>query len=392
MYDKNKYNELVKPYISVIVPIYNVEKYLPECIESIINQTYKKLEIILVDDGSTDSSGDIVDNYKKIDSRIKVVHKSNGGIIGARKVGVDIATGEYITFVDGDDWIEPVMYQEMIELSSDFMPDIITSGVKRDYGKHTVDEFDQCKEGYYNRDDLENKIYPIAVYTGVFFESGINIHVYNKLFKSALIKTLYKNVDDRINVGEDAAIVYPCVYSANSMMIIHKAFYHYRIRSGSCMDNNLKDEEMRIACLEKNLKINLNNFLDKENYSILNGVNALILYSTLLQVPESIIENRNGKIYPLGNLKPGNQIILYGAGRFGKRLKGILENKFSISVVLWLDKKDGGNNDYDIKTIMAEKKYDYVLIAVLRGTMVEQIIKELKDLRIKEEKILRISI
>ncbi|OUQ56652.1 hypothetical protein B5E58_10530, partial [Tyzzerella sp. An114] len=92
--------------ISVIVPIYNVEKYLNRCVDSIINQTYKNLEIILVDDGSPDNCGKICDEYAKKDNRIKVVHKENGGVSSARNVGLNIATGDYIGFVDGDDWID----------------------------------------------------------------------------------------------------------------------------------------------------------------------------------------------------------------------------------------------------------------------------------------------
>lgn len=96
----------MKPLVSVIVPIYNVEKYLSKCIESIINQTLSNIEIILINDGSTDSSGVIADNYAKNDSRIKVIHKKNGGQGSARNIGIELASGEYIGFVDSDDWID----------------------------------------------------------------------------------------------------------------------------------------------------------------------------------------------------------------------------------------------------------------------------------------------
>ena len=98
--------------ISVIIPIYNVEKYLEKCIQSIINQTYRNLEIILVDDGSTDNSGEIADKYKKIDNRIKVIHKINGGLSDARNKECEIATGEYISFIDSDDYIDLNMYEK----------------------------------------------------------------------------------------------------------------------------------------------------------------------------------------------------------------------------------------------------------------------------------------
>ena len=101
--------------ISVIVPIYRVEKYVEQCIQSICNQTYRNLEIILVDDGSDDECPQICDRYAQRDERIKVIHKENGGLDSARKVGILAATGKYIGYVDGDDWIEPEMYEKLLE-------------------------------------------------------------------------------------------------------------------------------------------------------------------------------------------------------------------------------------------------------------------------------------
>ena len=102
--------------ISVIVPIYNVEQYLEQCLDSIISQTYSQLEIILVDDGSTDSSGQICDKYARKDERIVVIHKTNGGLSDARNAGISVATGEYISFIDSDDYIATDMYNKMIKI------------------------------------------------------------------------------------------------------------------------------------------------------------------------------------------------------------------------------------------------------------------------------------
>ena len=101
--------------ISVIVPVYNVETYQARCVDSILNQSYANLEVILVDDGSKDASGSICDKYAEKDNRIRVIHKENGGLSSARNAGLDVACGEYITFVDSDDWIEPLAYGWMME-------------------------------------------------------------------------------------------------------------------------------------------------------------------------------------------------------------------------------------------------------------------------------------
>ena len=104
------------PRISVIVPVYNVEQYLPRCVESILAQTYENLEILLVDDGTKDNSGAICDAYARQDARVKAIHKKNGGLSSARNAGIDASTGEYLSFVDSDDWIEPDMYEKMMAL------------------------------------------------------------------------------------------------------------------------------------------------------------------------------------------------------------------------------------------------------------------------------------
>ena len=100
--------------VSVIVPVYNVEKYLDECVNSIINQSYSNLEIILVDDGSSDTSGQKCDTYKAVDNRIKVIHKKNGGLSDARNVGIEIATGEYISFIDSDDYVSEIFIESLV--------------------------------------------------------------------------------------------------------------------------------------------------------------------------------------------------------------------------------------------------------------------------------------
>ena len=117
------------PRISVIVPVYNVEQYLPRCVESILAQTYENLEILLVDDGTKDNSGAICDAYARQDARVKAIHKKNGGLSSARNAGIDAATGEYLSFVDSDDWIEPDMYEKMMALMEKYGVRLVCAGM-----------------------------------------------------------------------------------------------------------------------------------------------------------------------------------------------------------------------------------------------------------------------
>ena len=163
--------KLSNPLISVIIPIYNVDAYLRRSIDSVIDQTYKNLEIILVDDGSTDDSAKICDEYSSYDERIRVIHKKNGGLVSARKAGIQLASGEYIAYVDGDDWIEDAMYQQLVEKIED--ADIIISGVIRDYNGGIVKEINKIQDGIYEGEALRSIIFEKMIYTGEFFERGI---------------------------------------------------------------------------------------------------------------------------------------------------------------------------------------------------------------------------
>ena len=207
------------PLISIIVPVYNVEPYIERCIESIIKQSYKNIEIVVVDDGSTDNSGRICDEYAQKDRRIKVIHKRNGGLVSARKVGVINSAGDYVAYVDGDDWIEQHMYKILIRDAVQYNADIVTSGLYRDYENSVISEFDNISEGIYDTENIKKKIFPVMIYTGRFFESGINIHLYNKIYRRKLVETNQLNIDDCVRIGEDAALVYPCIIDSKKIVV-----------------------------------------------------------------------------------------------------------------------------------------------------------------------------
>ena len=132
--------------LSVIVPIYNVEQYLKKCLNSIVNQTYKDLEIILVDDGSPDGCPQLCDEYASLDNRIKVIHKKNGGLSSARNAGLDIATGDYVTFVDSDDYLETDIYEKVINIFEDHSADIVSMRTQLVDQKYNVIKSDVVEE------------------------------------------------------------------------------------------------------------------------------------------------------------------------------------------------------------------------------------------------------
>ncbi len=212
--------------ISFIVPIYNVEPYLRKCVKSIINQTYKNIEIILVDDGSPDNCPKICDEYASIDSRIVVIHKANGGLVSARKAGISVATGDYICYVDGDDWISPIMAEKFHAAIIDDKPDIVCCGDIEVFPKCNIYKPHPEREGFYQKHDIIADIYPSLIHRadGYYFDCGTP----GKCVKACLTKSKYSLVNNSVCMGEDFIYITSVITSANSLYIIKDCFYYYR--------------------------------------------------------------------------------------------------------------------------------------------------------------------
>lgn len=210
--------------ISVIVPIYKVEDYLEQCIDSIVNQTYKNLEIILVDDGSPDRCPQICDEYAAKDNRIKVIHQENGGLSAARNAGLDIATGEYIAFVDSDDWVEKEMYEHLMSLTLKYTVDVATCAVNSVVGtKNTKCKPVEQTENVYKSNDLFDKLFKDAY--------NVKSEVWNKVYSRQIIGDL------RFKVGQIYEDLYfdRILFSRNCLVAVSNCpLYNYRVnREGS---------------------------------------------------------------------------------------------------------------------------------------------------------------
>jgi len=206
--------------ISIIVPVYNIGKYLNKCVTSIVNQTYKKLEIILIDDGSTDNSGKICDEWKEKDNRIKVIHKENGGPSKARNYGIEVATGNYLFFVDGDDYIEQdmieILYKNMIETGAQ----IVSGGYFKEYFYSETVEY--AKENYI--------MTPKEAYERMLTRNDFGNEIWDRLYK----KELFEDLRFELNkIPEDVGMTFKILDKANKISHIDKPVYHYIQRQGS---------------------------------------------------------------------------------------------------------------------------------------------------------------
>ncbi len=209
--------------ISVIVPVYNVEEYLARCVDSVLAQTYENLEVILVDDGATDTSGTICDDFAAKDSRVKVIHKENGGLSSARNTGLEAATGECIAFVDSDDWIEPDAYAHLLGLMEKHQVKLVCGGrydVSGKTGQRTVGLCPR-REEVISGEELAGRI---------FLWDGCDSSACDKLYHRSLLKN-FRYPEGK--VCEDVPVTYKIVLQADLVAMSDKPFYNYYHRPGS---------------------------------------------------------------------------------------------------------------------------------------------------------------
>lgn len=225
--------------ISVIAPIYKVEKYLPRCIESILNQTYKDIELILVDDGSPDNSGKICDEYASKDERVKVIHKKNEGVSKARNTGIECAQGEYFFFIDSDDYIDEVTLEHLYDVASKNDFDCVACGLRYVYEKdNRTEEYPLPQAEVYDWDNI-NSIY----------EKLLSFHgfdgIYAKLYKTEIAKRNQIKNAEHLCILEDGSFVFDMYRHCKRVAFVENCYYNYiQTLSSSLMkkyNDNVKD-------------------------------------------------------------------------------------------------------------------------------------------------------
>lgn len=315
--------------ISVIVPVYNVERYLTECIESILNQTYRNLEVILIDDGSTDQSGKICDNYAEQDSRVKVIHQKNGGAANAKNAGLKTATGKYLAFVDGDDYLELDALFYMVNLLEKRMADVVQACFRKIYRDKQSNACDaeQIREFYavdylkrYTTDWtcglLWDKLYRRKLYDNIFFEEGHRI--------------------------DDEFFTYQGIMRAQKVIKCPKVVYNYRQRKSSVMYTESSQQKIvldKLDYLDKRRRKVISVFPELAQTFNEHYLNMLLIlsrdpYSTeqsIKEIKQSLIEyfhERNNCQIPWG-LKCGLWKLRYSS--MDKLLKSVTHDQRTFS-------------------------------------------------------------
>lgn len=228
--------------ISVIIPVYNVEQYIRKCLDSVINQTYKNLEILLIDDGSTDSSGKICDEYAAFDSRIKVFHKINDGSSSARNTGLKYITGKYLGFVDSDDWIEPEMFEVLYKALIDNNVTLSSVSFTKDYETNSVPE--NGVESIPSRILTQKKMLLYALRCNYY--GGFSRGLWNKLYRADIFKKHSLTFDKKLKVSHDIKILVEYLLADKCTGIfVSTPYYHYLQRGGSLINSNMPENEFR---------------------------------------------------------------------------------------------------------------------------------------------------
>lgn len=235
----------MKELISVIIPAYNIEQYIERCLESVCGQTYSRLEIIVIDDGSTDGTGNIIDELAKKDSRIITIHKENGGVSVARNTGLDIAKGDYIGFVDGDDIIESDMYELLLRNALKYQADISHCGYQM--------VFPNRVDYYYNTGEVRIQNQYEGVYDLIKADK-IEPGLCNKLYKRELVSV--HRLDNKIKINEDLLYNYRLFKEAKTSVFEDVSKYYYMVRGNSASTSKINKNKLEdpLLVLQKMMK------------------------------------------------------------------------------------------------------------------------------------------
>lgn len=373
--------------ISIVIPIYNTEQYLDKCVDSVLNQTYKNLEVILVDDGSTDDSGKICDYYAAKDERVVIIHQRNQGNNVARKNGVKIANGDYVGFVDSDDWIEPDMYQCMVDNIKKNNADIVSVGFYLEYSNKTE---------IYN-DEIDSNLYKIGKDTNKFIESvllgntksrlySIQWNLVTKLFKRNVISVSQEKVNG-VFYGEDMAVTFESYYLAESISVINKPYYHYRQCNHSITH---KKDVMLLSKLNEMYAYMKKLFESKNAGCLIQQELDRYFIRTINDVMPKVTGSE--EIYNIKYLLPykdkGKKIVLYGAGRIGKDFYKQVIN--AGMTCYWTDsnwKKIDNSCIISVEEAL-KKEFDKIVIAIKNEKIVQNVCNELKNKGVPESKII----
>lgn len=376
--------------VDIIIPVYNKEQYLQKCIDSILSQTHKNFNLILVDDGSTDDSGTICKNYQQIDKRVKYVYQENGGQISARRYGLGYAETEHVLFIDADDWIDCNYLEVLLSnlCQCDSKCDLITSGIIIEENNKSIIGLDGIERGVYKNKEIE-RVRERFIFDDISRKQGITHSMSGKIFKKDKIDIILKEMNNALTFCEDGISVFAYLLKAEHVVVLNYAGYHYVQYEDSTIHSFnekdvwrlmlLKDEYIRLAKeagIYEKVKHSIARHIYR-NYLEAVGRSMGVKYNTYFIVPKFLYQTEA-------------RIVIYGAGIKGQQFKRQISAIENLKCVGWVDKNYKNiSQEYGVDAIerLLEWEYDYILIAIEDREIVHNVIENLLDMGISYKKI-----
>lgn len=371
------------PLVSIIVPVFNMEQYISECIESIQKQTYQNLQIILVDDGSVDRSGEICDAYAAADHRIEVVHQQNEGPVKARKCGLERAEGKYVGFVDGDDYIALDMYQMLVKELEATRADFVHSGYWENNSKKIVPI----------RNVIDVSLNKISFMEGATLgqDGYITPSIWSKLFQADFIRKSFEKLPDDCILGEDVLVLCICVLESKRIALMDRADYHYRVREKSLSHQNHINDLKNVIKLHHNLCQILRQYgLDKDSEHMMDEFlwNHLLEYMGRIAAHDFQIAR-----YCFNNTDKlnGKRVVIYGAGAVGRDYYAQISRYSDCRIVAWTDANPEKYHYSNVRLYRPETlcsmTFDILIIAVWEEASAKEIQFRLTENGVEQCKI-----
>lgn len=374
--------------VSIIIPVYNNDKYLEECLNSVLQQKYDAMEIILVDDGSTDDSLLICKKYAKHDKRIKVIENQHMGSIEARRSGMLAAIGQYCMFVDSDDWIADDLLSSLSAYIEDGSFDMIHYNMVSVNGDLETPWTYTIKDGVYDGNELQ------VIYSKMMFDfkvgnPGIIQSLATKLIKRELLEDVMQNLDGRITLGDDAAVVYPAMLKSNKIFITNRVYYYYRRNMQSLCHVRDLDRLKKIYFFKMYMQKIYENY-DKK-YDLKRQLQAYLIHFIGIGLRDLLDINMHEVYRVPVKIEPSTKVILYASGKVGQAYYRELTD-LKVNVVAWIDKNTYDQVVFDQRIVKPEEirniEFDLLLIAVKNQAVANDIRLDLeKNFQIPSNKI-----
>lgn len=381
-------NEDIK--LSIVVPVYNCEQYLDECIQSILKQTYTQFELIIVNDGSTDDSLSVCQRYAEEDSRVKVYDIKNSGAYQARKYGANRAVGELITFADADDWLDLNAFEAYMNTYEAYKPDICAFTYIHDE-KSVASNLNLCEEGFYDK-ELIKKLVPQMMFDPKNGIRKMNPSLACKLMKRELFLKVTEKVTERINLGDDALVTYPAICCADSLYVSNRIFYHYRRNMESLTTKMRLERVEELGFFQKALENVLDDMGLREKLQSQVDHYVRRYFDILTENWYHLSASGIKYAFPYGRISNDQKLMIYGAGEVGKSYVYSLKAHGYDNLTSWIDKKGDGLYEYESEKVyglqkLEECEYDVIVIAVYNEDVALEIKENLINSGVDREKI-----